>query len=180
MTRTVLIIFTVFYSILFLPRLVFSQTDILKGIILNPNTRVPIPFASIWQTKTTNGTVSNQGGEFSIVLKKAETIEIRISSIGYKTIFQKVKPTRGGIVIFLNPDEIPLQEVIIMPDSLLKNILSKAYQRILSNYHQLPIELTGFYREVQKSKNSYILVKPSLKFSRKAISIQRKMPKSKF
>ena len=129
----------------------FSQAQNTKGTVLDANTKLPVAFASIYQLKTTKGTITNSNGEFNIPISNKGEIEIRISCIGYKTLFQKLTFNKNKVVIFLTPDEASLQEVVVMPDSLLKTILKKSYQNISSNYAQSPMELTGFYREVQKS-----------------------------
>lgn len=146
-----------------------SQAQSFRGIILDINTKLPVPYASVLHLKTSAGTISNQQGEFSIALKKTESLDIQISSIGYKTTVVKLSLTKDRSVIYLTSDETELKEVVIMPDNFLKGIISTAYAKISANYPQVSVELQGFYREVRKSEE-----KRYLYFGEAALRVQQK------
>ena len=69
-----------------------------------------------------------------------------VSNVGYETyrIAQNMVPD----TVFMT--SIELNEVVIMPDSSIKNVLSVAYESIHENYPQVPTSLMGFYKEVSK------------------------------
>ena len=142
-----------FFSLIFSN--LYAQKQLIHGTILDSLTKQPIAFTSITEVGTKNGTLSNQNGEFNIYVTDAMG-EIKFSCIGYKSLIQKV-PLIKKTIIFLQLDEQLLTEIIVMPDSSLKELLKKAYSKISHNYPQKPTELSGFYREAQKLNENRFL-----------------------
>lgn len=133
--------------------------QIIKGIIKDGDNNDPIPFATIGQTGTTAGTISNSDGEF--VFKYPLTFiqdSIVVACLGYE--LKKIRLTdmdTGYCEILLYPDYIPIQEVIIRktdPIYLLRLALSK----IPDNYFTGPVNQTTFYRESVKRGNRYLMI----------------------
>ncbi|AFK03331.1 hypothetical protein Emtol_2193 [Emticicia oligotrophica DSM 17448] len=142
-----------FFSLIFSN--LYAQKQLIHGTILDSLTKQPIAFASITEVGTKNGTLSNQNGEFNIYVTNAIG-EIKFSCIGYKSSIQKVALIQKE-AIYLQLDEQLLTEIIVMPDSSLKELLNKAYSKISFNYPQKPTELIGFYRETQKLNDNRFL-----------------------
>jgi hypothetical protein len=142
-----------FFSLIFSN--LYAQKQLIHGTILDSLTKQPISFTSITEFGTKNGTLSNQNGEFNIYVTDA-MCEIKFSCIGYKSLIQKV-PLIQKKTIYLQLDEILLTEIIVMPDSSLKELLKKAYSKITYNYPQKTTELIGFYRETQKLNDNRFL-----------------------
>jgi len=142
-----------FFSLIFSN--LYAQKQLIHGTILDSLTKQPISFTSITEFGTKNGTLSNQNGEFNIYVSDA-MCEIKFSCIGYKSLIQKV-PLIQKKTIYLQLDEILLTEIIVMPDSSLKELLKKAYSKITYNYPQKTTELIGFYRETQKLNDNRFL-----------------------
>jgi hypothetical protein len=142
-----------FFSLIFSN--LYAQKQLIYGTILDSLTKQPISFTSITEVGTKNGTLSNQNGEFNIYVTDA-MCEIKFSCIGYKSLIQKV-PLIQKKTIYLQLDEILLTEIIVMPDSSLKELLKKAYSKITYNYPQKTTELIGFYRETQKLNDNRFL-----------------------
>lgn len=88
---------------------IYGQT--IKGKIVGVNGE-SIPFANIIEKGTTNGTTSNENGEFSLNVKKLPTI-VTISSLGFVTIEKNVVNTNTFLQVTLREDSDVLEEVVI-------------------------------------------------------------------
>ncbi|MBE9464830.1 carboxypeptidase-like regulatory domain-containing protein [Dyadobacter subterraneus] len=128
----------------------------------------PVPLVSIQIGGSNYGTVTNEQGYFNLAIKGFVDGMLIISSLGYKTSYQKISKESQKLKIILEADAKQLHEVFIFHDSSLKVLLAKAYNRINDNYPQNSIELTGFYRSYHKSvkDDSY------LDFSEASLKIQ--------
>lgn len=116
----------------------------------------PVSFASIAIIGTSIGTISNAKGEFTLPSHFENSI-VRISSIGYKSIELSYKNIQSISNILLHSEPRILKEVIIMPDSVLKEILKKSYLNITRNYPIRPFTITGYHSEVESSKDGKIV-----------------------
>ena len=88
-----------------------------SGVVVNGDSLLPVPFASVIIKNTNRGTISDYYGFFSFVARQGDTI--RFSSIGYKStnfIIPDSLPTnRYSIIQILEGDTIELDEAIIYP-----------------------------------------------------------------
>jgi hypothetical protein len=135
----------------------------LKGKITDKNSGDPIPFATLSITGTRIGTISNSDGRF---IFKYPGIFFRdsvvISCMGYK--MEKIRLDHLDTAyteIFLKPDYIPIQEVIIRKTDPVY-LLHSAISRIPRNYYTGPVNLTTFYRESVKKGNKYIIISEAI------------------
>ena len=85
-----------------------QQKVIIKGLVKESN-GTPIIGASVAEIGTTNGTITDIDGNFSISVNKNSTL--KISFIGYKTITVKAKE---GLVVTLQEDSEILDEVVVV------------------------------------------------------------------
>jgi hypothetical protein len=93
---------------LIIPLLSFSQ---IQGIILDANTKKPLPFASVL-TNTNNGTLSDVDGKFT--LKTNQPInQLTITYVGYNTAKIPVNETDKFFTIKLTPSVENLNEILI-------------------------------------------------------------------
>jgi hypothetical protein len=129
------------------------------GKIIDKSTGEPVEYANISLVGKSTGTVSNAHGEF--ILKITPDLisdTLGISYIGYKIYKQPVANLlSGNNTIYLIPDIIPIQQVIIRkidPILLLKN----AIENIPVNYSDQPVILTSFYRESVRESRRYVIV----------------------
>ncbi|MBO7172610.1 MAG: carboxypeptidase-like regulatory domain-containing protein [Bacteroidaceae bacterium] len=76
-------IFTMFQVIALVGMLAFGQTAKFKAVVVDDATGEPLPYASVYVSPE-KGTMTNDEGEFSLVLTEGE--EIRISYVGYETM----------------------------------------------------------------------------------------------
>ncbi|PCH53314.1 MAG: hypothetical protein COC22_02915 [Flavobacteriaceae bacterium] len=95
--------------LLFIPTITWSQTTV-SGKIVNAKGE-GIPFVTIIEEGTSNGTTSNESGIFNFEVSKLPT-NLVASFIGFKT--QKLTiTTTSGITISLNEESVGLEEVIV-------------------------------------------------------------------
>lgn len=96
--------------ILFLPAVMHGQENItITGTIID-DLNMGVPGASVIQKGTTNGTVSDMDGHFSLVAPRNATLVI--SFIGYKTVEVPVNG-KTNISVTLKEDAEQLQEVVV-------------------------------------------------------------------
>ncbi|WP_440068273.1 TonB-dependent receptor plug domain-containing protein [Tenacibaculum discolor] len=88
---------------------IYGQT--IKGKIVGVNGE-SIPFANIIEKGTTNGTTSNENGEFSLNVKNLPTV-VTISSLGFVTIEKNVVNAGIFLQVTLREDSDVLEEVVI-------------------------------------------------------------------
>lgn len=139
-----------FFQILFIST--FGQT-VFEGKIIDKNTKESIPFANIFVQNSTQGVISNEDGIFKFYFPNSVE-KIEVSHIGYKSqIFDVKLIQKESITIFLEPDEMALEEVIVTNkpiNQILAGILSNS-----KNQLDKSIKLETNYREFVKINNKY-------------------------
>lgn len=100
-------------------------------------------------------TMSNNDGGFSIRIPAGKNDTLKVSYIGYKTLFLPVSMLKEGMLIRMEPVINQLHEVQISVLSA-EQIVRNAIRNIPDNYPQLPFESNGFYREVGKLDSNYL------------------------
>ncbi len=76
--------YTLFLFLLLFPGTnLFAQT-IMQGVVTDAS-NVPVPFASVYLSKTTIGTMTNKDGAYSLMIPQNGEYELIASCIGYKT-----------------------------------------------------------------------------------------------
>lgn len=106
--------YILFLVTIFWLQLSFSQE--IKGIVLDDKTKEPIETASIYFDNTTIGATSDQNGEFSIPYRPSINSPLIISYLGYETIVLSELNPKLLYKVYLTPDALQLDEVIINPD----------------------------------------------------------------
>ncbi len=71
-----------------------------------------LPYMNVVEKGTTNGTTSDENGEFSIIVRKIPTVLV-VSSLGYKTIEQEVTGT-AYLTIVVEEGGVALDEVVLV------------------------------------------------------------------
>lgn len=137
----------------FIPELSSSKNLTIAGKIKDHKTNEPIAFANIAIEGSYYGTVSNDDGEFRLVIPdKLTSKSITFNSIGYDNFSLPISNITGYINVLLKTINCPIAEVVIMPDSTLTTLIRKAYKKIPENYPNYPIRTIGFYRESLKQE----------------------------
>jgi hypothetical protein len=129
---------------------------LVKGRVLDSQTRQPIPYATVGLPNKSLGNVTNFDGVFVFKIpKEYYATNVVVSHIGYKPQEIQISLLQNDIIdIYLSTDYVSIQEVIIRniePRQLVKEALSK----ISENYADEPYYLNSFYREGVVKDNKY-------------------------
>ena len=90
-----------------------SQSYKLNGIVLNEDTKEPIPFVNIRIIGTTQGTSSNPEGKFVIISEKSN-LKLAFTSVGFKKFSVDVNLAASEYLkIGLKPEPINFAEIVI-------------------------------------------------------------------
>lgn len=120
----------------------------LSGTIYDQIVDEPLPYSAIGVNNTTIGTISNQDGEFKLILPDSlRHLSIKLTHVGYQSQEIEISLLDGHHVRFsLEPQIIPLQEIVVRAIDPLQEIKLMLDKRKL-NYPQSSTYLTTFYRE---------------------------------
>ncbi|NDV97095.1 carboxypeptidase-like regulatory domain-containing protein [Dysgonomonas sp. 521] len=126
------------------------------GMIYDRITDEPLAYSTVGVNNTTIGTISNQDGEFKLILPDSLRHSIiRLTRVGYENQEIEAQLLEGQHVIFtLEPKVIPLQEIIVRAVDPRQEI-TRMLARRKFNYPSVPTYITAFYREgiEHKKKN---------------------------
>lgn len=84
-----------------------------QGQIVDSLTNLPLDFVNISEKGTTNGTITDTEGRFSMIARPGSTIAI--SSLGYLPTTITVANRKQNVTIKLKPSDIQLSEVVVKP-----------------------------------------------------------------
>lgn len=103
----------IFFLILFCCSFVnvFSQTETVRGVVLDKDTREPIIGASVIQQGTTNGVTTNWDGEFELKVPLNSTLKVTYVSYGEQTI---LVASAGPFTVYLQEEGQELDELIVI------------------------------------------------------------------
>ncbi|MGJ3235582.1 SusC/RagA family TonB-linked outer membrane protein [Marivirga sp.] len=91
---------------------VIAQNKIIKGSVLDQNTKEPIPGVNIYEKNSKEGTTSQLDGTFSLsISSEAETLIF--SFIGYLEQEIKVNEVKSPVTIYLEENAVELSEVVV-------------------------------------------------------------------
>ena len=142
----------------------------ISGKVLDKQTGLPIPFATIGIPEKMNWTVCNFEGRFNLNIKNPGPSDtLQISCLGYKSI--KLPYTQIEMLIdhtfLLSADYISIQEVIIRKIDP-KTLIEEAIKKIKDNYTPWPFIFEGFYRETIQKNTKYVSVSEAFVSGKKA------------
>ncbi|MFN8335709.1 MAG: carboxypeptidase-like regulatory domain-containing protein [Cyclobacteriaceae bacterium] len=94
-----------------------SQNE-LSGQVLDSVTRQPVPFANVYFSNTTIGTISNDKGEFVLRGFASGKYDLTISFVGYRTTQGTLTfpRTTQPIIVLLAPEATQLDALVVRPD----------------------------------------------------------------
>jgi len=130
-----------------------AQSTVFEGKIMDKTTKESIPFANVIALQTAQGVISNEDGVFKFYIPKNVTT-IEISSLGYQSEkFEVSKIDSTFTTVFLEIDEIALEEVIVTNKpiaTILSGIISHSKTLLDKS-----VKLETYYREFVKINNKY-------------------------
>jgi uncharacterized protein (UPF0333 family) len=162
MSKVFLILFLISFQ-------VFGQSGLLKGEILDADTKEPIAFATIAIKGKAKGVISNLDGSFSLPERfKIFGDTLGISSMGYdkrEVLISEFSNNRITI-IYLQPSITELDEAIVkakkkrLPSA--RRIVKKAIENIPNNYPIRSFSTVGYYRDYQLDSLGYLNLNEAL------------------
>ena len=118
---------TLFFILLFTTTALPAQVAELT--LLDASTKQPIPNVEAYYTRSLNGTITNEEGKLRIAV---ENDTLTLSHIGYATKKIFTDKTFTKATVYLNPQEIQLDEVVLYNFDLKKKV-----KYVLDNYFKL-------------------------------------------
>ena len=139
--------------------------------VLDQDTELPIVYATVVLMKARVGVISDDNGNFRIpIIYKTQQDTLKISSIGYNTMFVPLEQHKGdGInIVFLSSKVESLDEISLLFQKNKKKmsagrIVKEAIKRIPDNYPTLPFSYIGYYRDYQQVADSSYLADMDIK-----------------
>ncbi len=102
------------YIFLFISFLSFSQDQTARGVILDKETRAPIPYVNIAILESTFGTSSDESGSYLLEIKKLDLSKyVKLSSLGYRDTTLTIQNFIKLKEVLLTPIAEQLSEVVI-------------------------------------------------------------------
>jgi hypothetical protein len=143
--------------------LLFGQNSPFIGRVVDSQSDLSIPFATIRIKSKMLGVFSNANGYFQIPEKYSNVADsLVISCIGYSTktvAFEDLHQSAFNL-IKLAPSITDLQEVVIKPKRSgglsASRIVRQAIKNIAVNYPQEPFSYIGYYRDYQMIDTNYL------------------------
>jgi hypothetical protein len=130
--------------------------QLIKGQIIDQETKESLPFATISFDGTTSGTVSNAQGYFQLqVPADLSATSINISYIGYNSRKISISQLGTAVRIGLTPSITQLEELVVLPLTP-EEYIKKAVRKYGVNYAKDPFTTTAYYREVFTENQQYI------------------------
>ena len=119
-----------------------------SGAIYDQITEEPLAYSAVGISNSTIGTISNQDGEFKLILPDSlRHSKVKFTHVGYESQEVEVGLLAGQHIRFaLEPRIIPLQEVVIRVVEPQEEI-NRMLENRKNNYSTSPVYLTTFYRE---------------------------------
>ena len=147
-------------ALIFTPCVTVGQDFLnLTGKVLDASTKKPLGFASIYMTSTNISNVSNMDGVFSLKVPVANRNDtIMVSYLGFKSA--KIAVSAFGdkeVSIALEPSVYTLDPVVIKPQDA-TSMMKMAIANIEKNYPSKPTQMTAFYREMIRKRNTYVSI----------------------
>lgn len=128
-----------------------------EAIVVDAETKEPLPFTNIVIKGTYLGTITNDQGKFSLTYnKKHIDKEVIVSYMGYHNMSKNLddfkKPTD---TIYLKRLDNSLNEVIVVGKNKYREMIKEAIRNFSINYPQQSTQLDAYYRELTKVGDTY-------------------------
>jgi len=134
---------------------------IIKGKVIDSETRAPLVFATVAVKETNVAIVTNIDGEFTLKVGDLSTSKtLEVSFVGYKNksvLLSELKENGSKNIISLVAAPIPIKEIIVKPLDPV-SIVEKAISNIDKNYESVPNLMTAFYRETIRKNRTYVSI----------------------
>jgi len=130
---------------------------LIRGLVIDARTRRPLPYSNVFLVNRSTGIISNTSGRFELKISPAEYDDtLGVSFIGYKLFRQPLADLDTGIVVVrLSSERVQIREVIVKPLDPIY-ILTKAIEKIPTNFDRKAAVYSAFFRESTWRDNTNI------------------------
>jgi hypothetical protein len=104
-------------SLLLINFFVAGYSQIIRGTVLNLETKSKINFAYIYFDGTFVGTNSDQDGNFVLDISKYASMPLTISALGYYSVTMKSVSPGKPLIVYMKPKVFELNEVVVSSKS---------------------------------------------------------------
>ncbi|MGC3977241.1 MAG: carboxypeptidase-like regulatory domain-containing protein [Paludibacteraceae bacterium] len=133
------------------------------GVVIDKSTGDKLPFAHLVVVSTNISTVTNSEGKFLLKIPVAlSDVYIKVSFIGYESQRVSIKSfaTRGN-KITLRQLGFVLPEISVLPSDPAE-LIKKMLDARKTVYSDEDMQMTGFYREIIRKKNTPVSISESI------------------
>jgi hypothetical protein len=131
----------------------------INGLLKDKGTGEKVGYATITVPGTGIGTVSNADGEFILKIDQSlGAAYFEVSHLSYATAQFKIEETLGREKeYFLEVRPVQLKEIPVIPGDA-RSLVQAALKKIRQNYSEIPMMMTGFYRESVAQNRDYVSI----------------------
>ena len=90
-----------------------AYNQIIKGTILDKNTKSPIAYATVYFNTTSVGSYTDEKGSFKLDIRNIISMPLTISALGYYSINISDYSPDKDILVYLTPEVFGLKEVVV-------------------------------------------------------------------
>lgn len=141
-----------FFLLMLVTPVTFAQSVIVKGVLKDVTTQLPVEGASISVPNSNIATVSNSEGSFRIIVPNGTTTII-ISHLTYKTYLVTVNASGKDMDIYIEPAGIELEEVVVTSkpvNEILKDIVDNSKKHL-----EKALLMNTYFREFANINGDY-------------------------
>jgi hypothetical protein len=160
--------------LILLPSVILAQQTEVKGTITDARTHETMPAVTVTLEGTTIGANTDNGGKYKLITDKASN-RIRVSFIGYKTVFKEIVPGKVQTIdIAMTEDRKLLTEVVVKSGKKTRytnknNPAVELIRKVIAHKDQNRVENYNYAEYKQYEKMSFYLSDLSEKFRSKKI-----------
>jgi iron complex outermembrane receptor protein len=103
---------------------------VVDGEVYNLDTEEPIPYVTVSIKGTNKGTVTNENGQFRFEGLCEKEYDLVFSHIGYKTLAHHHDYFQKDHKIFLAPNDLMLQSIVVLGESKIQDLATVSFSKI--------------------------------------------------
>lgn len=134
-----------------------AQTPkVLRGTVKDSLSGYPVPYATVALTKSLQGTVTNDAGEFILNVEDApEDENLIITLLGFHAKEFPLRSVQSPLHVMLSPASIELKEVLVNPLPP-THYIRMAMRSLRQNYPAQAYETQSYYREIIQENGAFL------------------------
>jgi len=122
--------------------------------LIRDDKAIPLPFATVYNSMTQHGVITNEEGRFELVAQPSDVIVIRL--LGYHEYQSTAEEIQNTGNVVLKEAIYHLNEVTVTPNAYnINSILKKFRNNIRKNYPKQAVVINGIYKGYSQMDNEY-------------------------